>query len=755
MSVTKQAEEHGCCGSRGAGQTRDPVCGMTVDLDAARHATVHEGERYGFCCKSCLQKFELEPGRYLDAADPAKAGDDRGRPDAELAGVLHTCPMHPEVESLGPSACPECGMALEPVVPAIDVPAAEFFCPMHPEVVSERPGACPICGMALEARRVEAAPAEGPELVSMRRRFWISAALSLPLLLLAMSEMVPGLAVRSLFPGRWFALAQLVLAAPVVLWGGWPFFERGWQSVRTGRLNMFTLIALGTGAAFLYSLAALAAPGLFPASMRGHEGGLPVYFEAAAVIVTLVLLGQVLELKARGKTSAALRELLQLAPPVARRVGSDGSAVEVPLAEVAVGDRLLVRPGDRVPVDGVVLSGESHVDESMVTGEPVPVRRTQGDSLIGGTVNGAGSFQMTARHVGGDTLLARIVALVAEAQRSRAPIQRLADRVAGYFVPAVLAVAAVTFGVWLLWGPEPSFTTALVNAVAVLIIACPCALGLATPMSIMVGTGRGAQSGVLIRNAEALEVLGKADTVVLDKTGTLTEGRPEVEGVEAHGGWTQDEVVRWAAAVERASEHPLGQAIVRAATEREGAAGVLVAEDFASETGRGVQGRVNGRRVAVGSERWCRELGVDPAPVGGVAAWRGQGLTVVFVAVDDELAGILGIGDPIKASAAGSLAALRELGLEPVMVTGDGAATAAAVAERLGIERVEAERLPEEKLEIVETLQAAGRVVAMAGDGVNDAPALARADVGIAMGTGTDVAMESAGVTLLAAISTD
>ena len=621
-----------------------------------------------------------------------------------------------------------------------------YTCPMHPEIVRDGPGSCPICGMALEPRTVSLEEGPSPELADMSRRFWVSLALTLPLLFVAMAPMA-GWRLGPLDggAGRW---AELVVATPVVLWGGWPFFVRGWASIVNRSPYMFTLIALGTGVAYLDSVAAVLAPGLFPPSFRDHHGEVGVYFEAAAAIVTLVLLGQVLELRARSRTSSALKALLGLAPRTARRLREDGGEEDVPLERVAVRDRLRVRPGEKVPVDGVVVEGTSAVDESMVTGESLPVEKKPGDRVIGATLNGTGSFIMRAEKVGADTVLARIVRLVSEAQRSRAPIQRLADVVASYFVPAVVVAAIVTFAAWALFGPPPRMAYALVNAVAVLIIACPCALGLATPMSIMVATGRGATAGVLFRNAEALETMEGVDTLVVDKTGTLTEGKPRLEAVVTADGVEEKELLRLAASLEQASEHPLAAAIVSGAVER----GVrpAAAAGFASHTGRGVAGVVDGHRVVVGNRSLLDEMGVAPGPLASRAeALRGEGHGVMFVAVDGRVAGLLGVTDPLKPSTPEALRLLRDDGVHIVMVTGDGRATAEAVARKLGLEDVHAEVLPEQKVEIVARMQAAGRVVAVAGDGINDAPALAKADVGIAMGTGTDVAMESAGVTLV------
>ncbi len=617
---------------------------------------------------------------------------------------------------------------------------AEYTCPMHPEVIRHEPGSCPICGMALEPR-VPAAVEESPELVDMRRRFWVSLALTLPVFGVAMGEMIPGRPLDAPLPERALAWLQLALSAPVVLWGGLPFFERGWRSVVTRRLNMFTLIALGTGVAFGYSVVAAVAPGLVPASLRAH-GRVPLYFEAAAVITTLVLLGQVLELRARSRTSAALRSLLDLAPKSARIVRDDGTEEDIPLGHVHSGDRLRIRPGEKVPVDGVVLEGSSAIDESLVTGEPIPVAKSAGDQVTGGTINGTGGLVMRAERVGAETLLAQIVRVVGEAQRSRAPIQRLADVISSWFVPAVVLIAAATFVVWLAAGPEPAFAYALVNAVAVLIIACPCALGLATPMSIMVAAGRGATAGILVRDAEAIETLEKVDLLVIDKTGTLTEGKPKVVAVVPSPGFAEEEILRLAASVERASEHPLATAIVAGARERD--LELAVVEGFESFTGKGIEGGVGGRRVAVG-----RTDAVSDALAAAAEARRREGETVAFVTIDGAAAGFISVADPLKETAVQAIRALRDDGVRVVMLTGDNRTAAKAVAGRVGIDEVEAGVLPTGKGDVVARLQAAGHVVAMAGDGVNDAPALARADVGIAMGTGTDVAMESAGVTLV------
>ncbi|WP_367079307.1 heavy metal translocating P-type ATPase [Luteitalea sp.] len=725
-----------------AKQVIDPVCGMQIlDTDAVGQQR-YRGTTYYFCSTSCQEKFAADPEAYVGGAPPAATA-----PSAVGADTReYTCPMDPEVRQIGPGTCPKCGMALEPTS-AAPATRTEWTCPMHPEIVRDAPGPCPICGMALEPRTVTLED-RNPELEDMTRRFTWSLVLTAPILVAMLADLIPGQPLMHLIPPAAMTWGQFLLASPVVLWGGWPFFVRGWASLVNRHLNMFTLIALGVGAAYGYSVVATVAPQLFPASFQMHGGQVAVYFEAAAVIVVLVLLGQVLELRARSRTSAAIKNLLGLAPTVARRIGSDGSEAEVPLEQVHVGDRLRVRPGERVPTDGVVLEGATTIDESMVSGEPIPVEKGPEAKVTGGTVNGTGTFVMEAQRVGADTLLSQIVRMVSEAQRSRAPIQRLADTVAGYFVPAVVLVAVITFAVWGLYGPEPRMAHALVNAVAVLIIACPCALGLATPMSIMVGTGKGAELGVLLRNAEALELLERVDTVVVDKTGTLTEGKPALTSVVARGGLSEDELLRLVASVEHVSEHPLAAAIVAGARDR----GVLLAEvqDFASVTGKGVRGLVDGRRVAVGNVQMLAEEGGVPDDLIALAdEKRRQAETVMFAAVDGQPAGLVGVADRVKSTTPEAIRALHAEGLQVVMLTGDSRVTAQAVAADVGIDQIEAEVLPEGKADVIARLQAQGRRVAMAGDGINDAPALARADVGIAMGTGTDVAMESAAVTLV------
>src|SRR5262245_11792777 len=659
---------------------------------------------------------------------------------------IYTCPMHPEIRQRGPGNCPKCGMTLEPQVAT--GPRTEWTCPMHPEIVRTQPGSCPICGMALEPRTVGAVEGPDPELVDMTRRFWIGLVLTLPLLAFVMGDMLPGQPLRHLIPGRISAWLQLVLATPVVLWAGWPFFERGGMSIVNRSLNMFTLIALGTGMAWVYSVVGALAPQMFPASFHTHGGEVGLYFEAAVVITVLVLLGQVLELRARSQTSSAIRALLRLAPPTARRLRDEGSEEDVPLELVHVGDLLRVRPGEKVPTDGVVIEGRSSVDESMVTGESIPIEKNKGNRVIGGTVNGNGSFVMRAERVGAETMLAQIVQMVAESQRTRAPIQKLADQVSSYFVPIVVLIAALTFVVWALFGPQPRMAHALVNSVAVLIIACPCALGLATPMSIMVAMGKGAAAGLLFRNAEAIELMHKAGTLVVDKTGTLTEGRPALVSIQTAEELEESEVLRLAASLERASEHPLANAIVSAAESR----GLPLAgvERFQAVTGKGVRGTIEGRDVALGNLALLTELGINAGAIEQKAeALRSDGETAVFVVLDGRVSGIIAVADPIKPTTFDAIRQLHEDKVAIVMVTGDSRTTAQAVAAKLSLDDIVAEVLPEQKVEVVRRFQTEGRTVAMAGDGVNDAPALAQADVGIAMGTGTDVAISTAGVTLV------
>ena len=725
---------------RTASEVVDPVCANTLASEDTVGSHTYKGETYYFCSHSCLQRFNQNPQTFLDK--PSAEGI-----TAENKETEYTCPMDPEIRQNGPSAGPKCGMALEPATIAPPQTEEEYTCPMHPEIARSEQGSCSICGMALESRQVVLEDLN-PELLDMRRRFWVSVILTLPLLGIMLAEVLPGLIdTRFLMggPGAWL---QFVLATPVVLWGGLPFFQRGWASVVNRSLNMFTLITIGTGTAYVYSAIAAVAPGLFPESFRGMHGEVAGYFEAAAVIVTLVLLGQVLELRARSLTSGAIRALLAMAPKTARLITPDGHEEDIALDRVRVGDTVRVRPGEKVPVDGTVLQGTSSVDESMITGEPIPVEKAAGDRVTGATVNATGSFVMRAERVGADTLLSQIVKMVSEAQRSRAPIQRLADRVSGWFVPTVIAVATVTFFVWLIWGPQPAGTFALVNAIAVLIIACPCALGLATPMSIMVGTGRGAQAGVLIKNAEALERMSQIDTVVVDKTGTLTEGKPKLTTVISMNGFTESDLLHFSASLEHASEHPLASAIVTAARERK--LQLTAPEQFDSLTGQGIRGVVAGRNVAVGTRKMLEELHIPVNQIGEHAEQlRREGQTVMYSAIDDKIAGLIGVSDPIKPSTPEAIQTLQKSGVRVVMLTGDNRTTAEAVARKLGIVEFEAELLPQQKIEVVKRLQAEGRKVAMAGDGINDAPALASSNVGIAMGTGTDVAIESAGITLV------
>ena len=722
----------------------DPVCGMKVEPNTAAAKYEYNGHTYLFCSVHCLEKFKEAQAKYLTAAPDYQKSEEHNA----HAGAVYTCPMDSDVRQSQPGACPKCGMALEPMVAAAPSVKTEYVCPMHPEIVRQEPGSCPICGMALEPRTVTLEEEVNPELVAMTRRFWVGLALSAPIVFLATSEFIPGQPIQRAVSPQLLNWVQLVIASPVVLWGGWPFFQRGWASVVNRSLNMFTLIAIGVGTAYACSLVATLLPEFFPDSFRGHGGEVGVYFDAAAVITTLVLMGQVLELRARSRTSRAIKALLGLAPKTARLIRDDGREEDVPLERVKPGDRLRVRPGEKVPVDGVVLEGSTSVDESMVTGEPIPVEKTKGDKVTGGTVNGTGSFVMRAERVGSDTLLAQIVRMVSEAQRSRAPIQKLADVVSGYFVPAVVLIAVVTFIAWSTFGPEPRMAYALLNAVAVLIIACPCALGLATPMSIMVGTGRGATAGVLIKNAEALEVLEKVDTLIVDKTGTLTEGKPQLTSIVSVNEGEESELLRLAASLERASEHPLAAAILSAARQR--GLGLSDAGNFQSVTGKGIVGVVDGKRVALGNQKLLDDLGLSSNGLKDLAEkLRQDGQTVMFVVIGDSVAGLLGVADPIKQSTPEAIRMLHDDGIRIVMLTGDSRTTAEAVARNLGIDEFQAEVLPEQKGEIVKHLQANGHVVAMAGDGINDAPALAQAQVGIAMGTGTDVAMESAGVTLV------
>jgi Cu+-exporting ATPase len=767
---------------------RDPVCGMQVDPQRSAASWEIQGKTYHFCCPHCRQKFQEDPQKYLAAAPrpmssllgiaPAAARGEmpvppptapatayhahsasgahpppetvpaRGHEAAAPAADEFTCPMDPEVRQRGPGACPKCGMALEPVIPQAPAAKTEYTCPMHPEIVRADLGACPICGMALEPKAATVKEERNPELEDMTRRFWAAILMTIPVLISAMTGDVAGNPLRAWASPRFWTWFELLLSTPVVVWAGWPLLVRGGQSLLHRSLNMFTLIGLGVGAAYSYSVIACVAPWIFPESFRDPSGHVAVYFEAAAVITALVLLGQVLELRARSRTGAAIRALLGLAPKTARRIDAEGIERDVPLDLVLPGDRLRVRPGEKIPVDGVVLEGSSSVDESMLTGEPLPVEKRPGAAVTGATVNGTGTLVMRAERVGAETLLAQIVRMVSQAQRSRAPIQRLADTVAGYFVPAVVAAALLTFAVWAIWGPSPRMAHALINAVAVLIIACPCALGLATPMSIMVATGEGATQGVLFRNAEAIEQLQKVDTLVVDKTGTLTEGKPKLVTVEAAEGFDSERLLRLAASLERGSEHPLAAAILGGAEARGIVA--LAATQFVALPGRGVRGQVERAQVALGNQALLDELQI---PAGKLArraeALRTQGQTVMFAVMEGKVAGLLGVADPLKPTTPEAIRQLQEEGLRVVLLTGDNQRTAQAVAEQLHIAEVVAQVLPTAKAEAVKQLQAAGRCVAMAGDGINDAPALAQAQVGIAMGTGTDVAMESAAVTLV------
>jgi P-type Cu+ transporter len=717
---------------------RDPVCGMKVSNIDNAPSYEFKGNRYFFCSRNCRERFEADPEKYLNSQ-----GD-----SGKTHGPTYTCPMHPDIRQDSPGDRPKCGMALEPETPETPEQKIEWTCPMHPEIVQSEPGDCPKCGMALEPRTVSNAAEENREYIFMRNRFWVSAVLSLPLVLIAMRDMLGLGFIENLIDPKLLHWIEFILATPVVLWGGWVFYKRAWKSIITWNLNMFTLIGLGTAVAYIYSVVAVFLPDIFPATFRSEEGTVSVYFEAAAVIVTLVLLGQMLEQRARSRTGAAIKALLGLAPKTARRIGADGSDEDVPLDQVQAGDRLRVRPGEKIPVDGKVLEGSSNVDESMITGEPVPVEKKAGERVIGATVNTTGFLVMQAEKVGAETVLSQIVQMVAEAQRSRAPIQKLADVVAAYFVPTVIGFAVAAFVVWSLIGPEPRMAYALIAAVSVLIIACPCALGLATPMSIMVATGKGATLGVLFKDAESIEILRKVDTLVVDKTGTLTEGKPKLTDVVAVKPTDEKELLMLAASLERNSEHPLAAAIVAGARERN--IEVLEPENFDSHTGRGISGRVHGKQILLGNAKLLEAFEVDAAPLEEDAKrLRAEGRTAMFVAVDAKAAGLVSVSDPIKESTPEAIDRLHEEDVKVIMLTGDNRTTAKAVADKLRIDDFVAEVLPENKAETVKNLQKEGRIVAMAGDGINDAPALAQAEVGIAMGTGTDVAMESARVTLV------
>lgn len=720
----------------------DPVCGMSTEDETAFKRHQHAGEHFYFCSDKCLTKFKNDPDAYAGKqpeAAPVTAAE---------KGATFTCPMHPEIEQFGPGSCPKCGMALELLSP-LPLTRTEYSCPMHSEIVQATPGSCPKCGMALESTIITLDEEENPEYDDMWKRFVFSALLSVPLVIIAMREMLPGgRIIENMASTGTLGWLELILSTPVILWAGWPFYVRAVQSVSNKSLNMFTLIGLGVSMAYIYSLAAVLLPEIFPAGMRGPDGAVGVYFEAAAVIITLILLGQVLELRARSQTGAAIRALLGLAPKTARKVNLDGSEEDVPLEQVKTRDRLRIRPGEKVPVDGIVLEGTSTIDESMISGEPIPVSKQSGDKLIGATVNATGSLIMEAEKVGSDTLLARIVQMVADAQRSRAPIQKLADQVAGYFVPAVIAIALIAFVVWFLFGPEPRLAYALIVAVSVLIIACPCALGLATPMSIMVATGKGAGLGVLFKNAEAIETLRKVNTLVVDKTGTLTLGAPKLTGVVTVDDMDENRLLTFAASLEKNSEHPLAAALVSGAEER--GVSLPTAQGFDSHTGKGVSGRVEEIDVLLGNCKLLKDFSIDPGPLAEQAKQlRSKGQTVMYVAVAGQLAGLLAVSDPIKETTPKAIQMLHAEGIKIVMLTGDNRATAEAVGKQLGIDQIVAEVLPDEKATVVKKFQEAGELVAMAGDGINDAPALAQAEVGIAMGTGTDVAMESAGVTLV------
>ncbi|OBQ77265.1 heavy metal translocating P-type ATPase [Mesorhizobium sp. WSM3873] len=749
----RHAHGASCCSGKNARPAaeaviRDPVCGMAVDTAAGKPAAEHGGRTFHFCSERCRTKFQAEPDKYLTATDPVCGMN------VDRASARHFARYEGQGFYFCSAGC-KAKFETEPANYLTGRPepqpmpkGTQYTCPMHPEIIRDRPGSCPICGMALEPMGVPSGD-EGPnpELVDFTRRFWVSAVLSLPLLIIAMAPML-GVSFESLVDGRTKTWAELALASPVVLWAAFPFFHRGWESLLNRSPNMWTLISLGVGAAYLFSLVATLFPDVFPHQFRGHDGSVPVYFEAAAVIVALVFLGQVLELRARERTGSAIRALLDLAPKTARLIGADGTEKDVPLDSVKTGDRLRIRPGDAVPVDGIVLEGRSAIEESMITGEPLPVEKSEGDSLTGGTLNKNGSLIMHAEKVGAETTLSRIVEMVAKAQRSRAPIQGLADRVSFYFVPAVVLVAIIAFIVWSLFGPEPSLAFAIVSAVSVLIIACPCALGLATPMSIMTATGRGAHAGVLIKEAAALERFASVDTLIVDKTGTLTQGRPRLTDVVATEGIAENELLALAATLENGSEHPLAEAIVERAAER--GAKLAGAEDFEAITGKGVAGTVSGRKVALGNAAMMADLGVDTAPVSASAeALQAEGKTAMFVAVGGKLAGLVAVADPVKATTAEAIKALHDKGLRIIMATGDNERTAKAIAGRLGIDEVRAGLLPDQKAALVDELRARGAGIAMAGDGVNDAPALAGADVGIAMGTGADVAVESAGITLV------
>jgi Cu+-exporting ATPase len=731
----------------------DPVCGMSVDPEHAAANAMHDGTRYLFCSASCQKKFSADPARYLSRAETPvdhscchrPASVQAHKPSAEIINEVYTCPMHPEVRQAGPGVCPKCGMGLEPLNQA-PTTKVEYTCPMHPEVISDHPGSCPKCGMALEPRTVDIDAGPSHEQVDMTRRFWIGMALGLPVFLIAMMDMLPANPLHHYAATlNWL---QLVLATPVVFWCGWPFFERAWLSVRNLSPNMFTLIALGVGSAYVFSMIATVIPWVFPAGFRGADGSVMPYFDTAVVVTVLILLGQVLELKARSQTSGAIKRLLGLAPKTARRIKQDGSEEDVAIERIQVGDKLRVRPGEKIPADGVVVEGRSAVDESMISGEPAPVEKEPKSKVVAATVNGSGGLVVRAEKIGADTLLAQIVRMVGDAQRTRAPIEKVVDQVSRFFVPAVVLISLLAFAAWVLWGTEPRLAHALVNAVAVLIIACPCALGLATPLAVMVGVGKGAENGILIKDAEALEVLQRADTLVVDKTGTLTEGKPRLMLVEPAAGFNADEILRLAAGLERGSEHPLADAIVKGA-EAKGLA-LPAVQNFQAILGKGISGIVEGRKVVLGNVAFLTEQGLDLTPdQARIDVLRAEGQTVMTVGVDGRFAGLIGVADRVKSTTAEAIRQLHEEGMRVIMLTGDSRRTAEAIGRHLGIDEIIAEVLPDQKSDTVKRLQSEGRIVAMAGDGINDAPALAQAQIGIAMGSGTDVAMESAGVTLV------
>jgi Cu+-exporting ATPase len=728
-----------CCETPKNNELKDPVCGMTVDPAKAAPTVDYDGRTFHFCSQGCATKFRAEPEKYLKPKP-------RPAPTKKEQQTEYICPMDPEVRQTGPGSCPKCGMALEPATITAPQSRTEYTCPMHPEIVRSEPGNCSICGMTLEPREIIVTEAN-PELTDMTRRLWVSVILSAPMLAFMLGQLLAGHTMEHLIPSRTWAFIEFALATPVVLWCGASFFMRGWQSIRNRSLNMFTLIALGTGAAYVYSLVAIFLPTIFPAPFRGSDGQVPVYFEPAAVITALVLLGQVMELRARSQTSGAIRALLGLAPKTARRIDRNGHESDIPLEQVAINDALRVRPGEKIPVDGIILSGHSSIDESMISGESLPIEKDAGVKVIGGTVNGTGSFIMKAERIGADTLLSQIVDMVSQAQRTRAPIQHLADRVSAFFVPTVIGISLITFAIWFMAGPQPRFAHALVNAVAVLIVACPCALGLATPMAIMVGTGRGARAGVLIRNAEALELFEKVDTLVVDKTGTLTEGKPRLAAIVSLDEHNETTLLQLVASLEQASEHPLAQSITDAAKER--GLTFLPVTEFHSITGKGIHGNISGKKIAAGNAALLQQLSIDSTEITAHAEqMRSEGQTVMLIAIDEKAAGLLSVSDPIKSSAQEAVRELKASGLKLLMLTGDNKTTAVAVANQLGID-FRADVLPHQKAEVIQSLQAQGNLVAMAGDGMNDAPALAQAQVGIAMGTGTDVAMETAGMTLL------